>query len=106
MNAAERPRASLPVLGIIQLRTLRKKPLVRNAVVPRQHLKMSQEVHSYEVNILKSAQGLSIRMDVRLPDQQRRAEARNGHLGTSGYVALSLAIQSWVGASCGNEISG
>jgi hypothetical protein len=43
------PRTWLPVLGIIQLRTFRKKPLVREAVVSRQHLKMSQEVHSPEL---------------------------------------------------------
>src|ERR1700693_6273656 len=49
MNAAERPRAFLPVLGIIQLPTFRKEPLVRNAVVPGQHLKMSRQVHSHEL---------------------------------------------------------
>ena len=41
MNAAERSGTSLSVLDVIQLRALRKKPLVRHAVVPGQHLKMS-----------------------------------------------------------------
>lgn len=35
-----RPRTFLPVPGIIQLRAFRKDPLVRNTVVPGQHLKM------------------------------------------------------------------
>lgn len=46
MNVAEGSRAALSVLDIIQLRTFRKEPLVRNAVVPGQYLKMSHEVHS------------------------------------------------------------
>jgi hypothetical protein len=49
MNASERPRTPLPVLGIVQLRTFRKKALVRDAIVSRQHLKMSRQVHSSEL---------------------------------------------------------
>jgi hypothetical protein len=41
MNATERTHAPLPVLSIIQLRTFYKKPLVRDAVVPREHLEMT-----------------------------------------------------------------
>ena len=41
VNAAERSRAFLSIFGIIQLRTFCKKSLVRNAVVPGQHLEMN-----------------------------------------------------------------
>lgn len=41
MNAAKRSCTFSPVFSIIQLRALRKKPLVCNAVVPAQHLEMS-----------------------------------------------------------------
>jgi hypothetical protein len=41
VNAAERSCTFLSVFGIIQLRTFCKKSLVRNAVVPGQHLEMS-----------------------------------------------------------------
>ena len=41
MNAAERSCTFSSVFGIIQERTLCKKSLVRNAVVPGQHLEMS-----------------------------------------------------------------
>jgi hypothetical protein len=41
VNAAERSCTFLSIFGIIQLRTFCKKSLVRNAVVPGQHLEMS-----------------------------------------------------------------
>jgi hypothetical protein len=47
MNAAESPRTSLSV-GIVQLRRFREDPLVRNALIPGQHSKMSQKVRSRE----------------------------------------------------------
>jgi hypothetical protein len=45
--SAERPGPPFSVLGIVQLRAFGEKPLVRNAVVARQHLKMSYQVHSH-----------------------------------------------------------
>jgi hypothetical protein len=45
VNAAERSRTPLAVLGIVQPGTPGKKSLVRYAVVPRQHLKMYLKVH-------------------------------------------------------------
>lgn len=41
MNAAERSCTFSPVFSIIQLRALRKKPLIRKAVIPGQHLEVS-----------------------------------------------------------------
>ena len=41
VNAAERSCTFLPVFRVIQLSTICKKSLVRNAVVPGQHLEMS-----------------------------------------------------------------
>ena len=48
MNAAERPRTVLSILGTIQLCTRSKKSLVGNAVVSREHLKVNHQVHAPE----------------------------------------------------------
>ena len=49
VNAAERPRTVLSILGIVQLYTRCKKALVGNAVVSRKQLKVSRQVHAPEL---------------------------------------------------------
>lgn len=101
MNAAERPRAPLPVFGIVQLRTARKKPLVRDAVVPRQHLKMSRQVHSSELT------SESARVRSRFGHDERRDRhgscrcmvPQNGDLrqgrSTATQIYATARIETW-----------
>jgi hypothetical protein len=72
MNAAERPRTPLSILGVIQLRTSGEEALVRNAVVSGQHLKMRHQVHPHELT----------------SDHNRRTVSRSGK---DGRVAVPNA---------------
>jgi hypothetical protein len=54
MNAAERSRTLLPVLVVIQLSTGCVQPLVRNAIVSREQLKVSRQIHSTQIKPIQA----------------------------------------------------
>src|SRR5260370_1255007 len=49
MDTAKRALALFPILGILQLCAILKKPFVGDPLVASQHLKMAQEVHVSEL---------------------------------------------------------
>lgn len=71
INAAKRSCTFSPVFSVIQLRALRKKPLVRNAVVPGQHLEVCCQIHSHELtsdqNRLCYGEGSELITDAPIP---------------------------------------
>jgi hypothetical protein len=61
VNAAERPRTTLPIFDIIQERAGGEEPLVGDAVVPREHLEMGHQIHARELTPDARAKQLNTR---------------------------------------------
>ena len=82
VNATERSRTTLAIFGIIQLCAAGEEPLVGDAVVPREHLKMSHQVHATELTPMHQRAGAS------RPRSVRRQQVDDNVVGVERTAAL------------------